>query len=513
MTTPGLQKTKTNLSPPSALSGTSAETFVKTEKMSNAVEDDDEDTDNEKIPEIVSSLTDDELFPHPFSGQLAHSHASKAFTFNILGKLFNRSSCDKIKKDYFKNPKHFPSGEPLLASLLYHGMTISTKSLGMNPQVMATYFVRIFRKMKEHYFEGLSDEDLEEYKIPGMEGKRYLLPSDFVMLHYPRLNTKNVQLRGIPVEFKTKEEYIPDEEMSDVVDISLQEKYMTKSPRRGEENLTGENPNKEKQGQGKRPLVLTPDSEKGSLAPKKPKTSAGAQTESSNNPKKTDSFQNLSTARMAEILAKKLSQEENKDTKIAKTLDQYKHILWQSEIRAERLYSDYCNLYDALFLSAFHFLKPENESDLEKFFVKYLANKSPQWSSHGGYMTVTPASVSIAQDNTRIESLIKVLNDQRVQLVEAKDLLDLSKIKFPLSKYSSTQKEDIRKLMYSPDKYVSKKSHVKSLGIAEEPIADSDLDVAKALDDYKEGQKDPIDFRQYFPKENETLSRSMAFQM
>ena len=128
-------------------------------------------------------------------------------------------------------------------------------------------------------------------------------------------------------------------------------------------------------------------------------------------------------------------------------------------------------------------------------------------------MTVTPVSVSIAQDNTRIESFIKVLNDQRVQLVEAKDLLDLSKIKFPSSKYSSAQKEEIRKLMYSPDKYVSKKSHVKSLGIAEERIADSDLDVAKALDDYKEGQKDPIDFRQYFPKENETLSGSMAFQM
>ena len=200
MTTPVLQKTKTNLSSPSALSGTPAETFVKTEKLPDAVEDDDEDTDNEEIPEIVSSLTDNELLPHPFSGQLAHSHASKAFTFNNLGKLFNRSSCEKIKRDYFKNPKHFPSGEPLLASLLYHGMTVSTKSLGMNPQVMATYFVRIFRKMKEHYFGGVPDEDqiLEEYKIPGMEGKRYLLPSDFVMLHYPRLSTKNVQLRGIP---------------------------------------------------------------------------------------------------------------------------------------------------------------------------------------------------------------------------------------------------------------------------------------------------------------------------
>ena len=67
--------------------------------------------------------------------------------------------------------------------------------------------------------------------------------------------------------------------------------------------------------------------------------------------------------------------------------------------------------------------------------------------------------------------------------------------------------------MYSPDKYVSKKSHVKSFGIAEERIADSDLDVAKALKDYKEGQEDPIDFRQYFPKENETQSGSMAFQM
>ena len=67
--------------------------------------------------------------------------------------------------------------------------------------------------------------------------------------------------------------------------------------------------------------------------------------------------------------------------------------------------------------------------------------------------------------------------------------------------------------MYSPNKYVSKKSHEKSLGIAEERVVDEDLSVTKALKDYEETQKDPVDFRQYFPKEDGTLPESMNIQI
>ena len=496
MSSPDPQETEMILPPPSALSVTSIETFAVTENSPNVVEDDDEFP----VHEVIPSLTDDQLLPEPFTGQLAHIHVSKAFTFNILGKLFDNSSCREIKK-YFQDREYFPDGEPLLAHLLRYGMTISTRSLGMNPKVMITYFVRMFRKMKKHYIEGLPSENLEAYKIPEMEGKRYPFPTNFVMLHYPRLNARSTELCDTRLEFKTEEDYIPYEEISDVVDI-LQDD-MAEFPYRGGENSAGENPTKKKQGQGKR--SSTPDSKRSSPAPKKTRTSAG--------PKKADSFQNLSTAKMAEIFAKRLSQEENKDTKSAKTLNKYKRTLWESEIRAERLYSDYCSLYDALFLSAFHRSKPKNESDLEEFFTKYLMNKSPQWSSHGGYMTVFPVSVSIAQDNTPIETFIKDLNERRVKLMRKKNLLDLSKIRFPLPSYSPEQEEKLGKLMYSPNKYVSKKSHEKSLGIAEERVVDEDLNVIEALKDYKETQKDPVDFRQYFPKEDGTLPESMDIQM
>ena len=70
-------------------------------------------------------------------------------------------------------------------------------------------------------------------------------------------------------------------------------------------------------------------------------------------------------------------------------------LLWRYQMIHERLYSDYCYVYDAMARSTFARVKPHNQEVKESFVIKYLNHKTPLWQVDDGFLTVAPAQITM----------------------------------------------------------------------------------------------------------------------
>ena len=95
----------------------------------------------------------------------------------------------------------------------------------------------------------------------------------------------------------------------------------------------------------------------------------------------------------------------------------------------ERVYADYCNLYDGLFLSAFRTSKPQTEEALHEFIKIYLNLKSPQWylGEDEPSSCYREPSITISEETVPINEYINITNTRFKKLERKNDLLDLSR--------------------------------------------------------------------------------------
>ena len=93
---------------------------------------------------------------------------------------------------------------------------------------------------------------------------------------------------------------------------------------------------------------------------------------------------------------------------IQEKIDEIKSSQKKVSLMNERVYADYCNLYDGLFLPAFRTTQPQTEEALYEFLKVYLDLKSPQWylGEHGPCyrgpsITISDETVPIVRNMSR----------------------------------------------------------------------------------------------------------------
>ena len=125
----------------------------------------------------------------------------------------------------------------------------------------------------------------------------------------------------------------------------------------------------------------------------------------------------------------------------------------------ERLYTDYCNLYDGLFLSSFRTTKPQTEEALHEFIKVYLDLKSPQWYLGKDGPCYRGPSITISDETVPITEIqyINVTNTRFKKLKKKNDLFDLSRsnLDVPVS-------VEFLKMMIGNHKFVSRKKVLKT---------------------------------------------------
>ena len=133
---------------------TIGETSVQESTSKTSLEETDDDDDLVVPLTKLAAPTNAQLISDKLTGTLENCHVRKAFSWNLLGKLYSSSDATELGiyfRDTYKKLK--------LAQFLHHGVKISKKSLGLNTRVMFTYLVSIMRLMKDHYLRGFHASD------------------------------------------------------------------------------------------------------------------------------------------------------------------------------------------------------------------------------------------------------------------------------------------------------------------------------------------------------------------
>jgi hypothetical protein len=182
-------------------------------------------------------------------------------------------------------------------------------------------------------------------------------------------------------------------------------------------------------------------------------------------------------------------------------------LLWRYQMIHERLYSDYCYVYDAMARSTFARVKPHNQKVKKSFVIKYLKHKTPLWQVEDGFLTVAPAQITMDYRTPLATTVLDKLEESESDssLLAGGSYTHLSKAHINTKDRSPEEKEEILTLMMGMNRCISMDCSNR-LGIVPEPEADILLTqeaIIAILKKYAK-EKGRFDLDQYIPEESLT---------
>jgi hypothetical protein len=180
-------------------------------------------------------------------------------------------------------------------------------------------------------------------------------------------------------------------------------------------------------------------------------------------------------------------------------------LLWRYQMIHERLYSDYCYVYDAMARSTFARVRPHNQKVKESFVIKYLKHKTPLWQVDNGFLTVAPAQITMDYRTPLATTVLDKLeeSERNSSISAGGSYTHLSKALIDTKNRSPEEKEEILTLMMGMIRYTSR-DRSNRLGIVPEPEADILLTqeaVTEILEKYAD-ERGRFDLDQYIPEED-----------
>jgi len=166
---------------------------------------------------------------------------------------------------------------------------------------------------------------------------------------------------------------------------------------------------------------------------------------------------------------------EKQNEKLLKENKANKDLIWRYQMLHERLYSDYCHLYDAIARSSFNKEKPANPEERDSFIAKYLQHKTPLWQADNGFLRVAPVQITM-DTNTLLSTTALSKMQETLEKVQSskKDFVNLSRAALLDQPRTSHQMEETLDLMMGDDRYVEESKCAK-LGIVPEPESEINL--------------------------------------
>ena len=376
-----------------------------------------------------------------------------------------------------------------MLNFLYHGFRIREEQLGINPKVMYTYLSRMFTILANHYFEDYDQEEMEKkFQYHSFSNREHFdLPSEseLTMIDYPR-SSKVSGGQDQRYEFEKERDYIPIIYAGSLQDalgaVVVIPPGKSSSKKRRREAISSSSRSSPSQSSSSKVSKDSSSSSSRKVAKTIASISASDIISALNG-----LLADAEGVSELEKQNKKLLEERKSHKELLQENKTYKDLLWRYQMIHERLYSDYCSLYDAAAKSVFAKVKPKDQNERDQFVTKYLRHKTPLWHVSDEYLSVVPVQITMDSETCLASTSIPKMEKTLAALQNTdENYVNLSKATVLSQTRTPGQEEGTLSLMMGTNKY-AEENKCEKLGIVPEPEAEINLsakNLAKVLQNY-----------------------------